>query len=276
MTAAPTIPERLLGLGADFTRHHDTLTDIALLHGPDPGGNLTRRSTATQALAREALDVAEALRTMPGLRHSPEVKAAMERAVQLAALAVLATDHLLDAADLLQEARHANDMPEAVRQHQLEVGRRITLAARLTSLGNEDCVATARLVAVELHRQQLAPHLRPPTLSPAQHVALEAVASGRVTLARHLDKTRLGRGDVRVSIRTIRSLEGRGLVHREPCALVLHDERVHLTRDGRLALTATLTRPRVATPAAARPANRPPSTATAARHARSSPRPLSS
>ncbi|MFJ4800803.1 hypothetical protein [Streptomyces murinus] len=262
MTAAPTIPERLLGLGADFTRHHDTLTDIALLHGPDPGGNLTRRSTATQALAREALDVAEALRTMPGLRHSPEVKAAMERAVQLAALAVLSTDHLLDAADLLREARHVSDMPEVVRQHRLEVGRRITLAARLTSLGNEDCVATARLVAVELHRQQLAPHLQPPALSPAQHAALEAVASGRVTLARHLNKTHLGRGDARVSISTIRSLEDRGLVHHEPCAPVPPRERVHLTRDGRLALTAALARSRAAAPGAVGPTNRPPSTAT--------------
>ncbi|MGM9335986.1 hypothetical protein [Streptomyces murinus] len=263
MTAAPTVPERLLGLGADFTRHHDALTDIALLHGPDPGGNLARRSTAAQALAREALDVAEALRTMPGLRHSPEVKAAAERAVQLAALAVLSTDHLLDAADILREARHASGKPEVVRQHRLEVGRHITLAARLTSLGNEDCVATARLVAVELHRQQLAPRLRPPALSPAQRAALEAVASGRVTLARHLDKTRLGRGDVRVSISTIRSLEGRGLVHREPCALVLHDERIHLTRDGRRALTAVLTRPRPTAPTTARPAVRPAATTTA-------------
>ncbi|MYU06160.1 hypothetical protein GTY81_20225 [Streptomyces sp. SID8366] len=194
------------------------------------------------------------------MRHSPEVKAAMERAVQLSALAVLAADHLLDAADILRDAQHASGGPEAVRQHRLEVGRRITLAARLTSLGNEDCVATARLVAVELHRQQLAPRLRPPALSPTQHAALEAVASGRVTLARHLDKTRLGRGDVRVNISTIRSLEGRGLVHREPCALVLHDERVHLTRDGRRALAAVLTRPRSAALTAARPAARPAAT----------------
>ncbi|MCZ4103061.1 MULTISPECIES: hypothetical protein [unclassified Streptomyces] len=42
MTATPTILERLLALGADCTRHHDALNNLALLRGPDP----TARSAA--------------------------------------------------------------------------------------------------------------------------------------------------------------------------------------------------------------------------------------
>lgn len=47
--------------------------------------------------------------------------------------------------------------------------------------------------------------------------------AGHITLDRFLDKVRFRRGDARIPITTIRSLETRKLVHREPGALVLHD-----------------------------------------------------
>ncbi|MEW1725145.1 hypothetical protein [Streptomyces sp. NPDC093109] len=58
------------------------------------------------------------------------------------------------------------------------------------------------------------------------------------------DKPLIRRDDTRVSISTIRSLESRGLVTREPCPLWLADERVHLTTDGCRGLAATFGRTR--------------------------------
>ncbi len=88
MTATSTVPERLLSLGADCTRHHDALKNITLLRGLNPAGNLSRHIPTTQALAREALDVSDALRVTPRLYHSPDVRAAMERSVQRSPQAV--------------------------------------------------------------------------------------------------------------------------------------------------------------------------------------------
>ncbi|WP_269770821.1 hypothetical protein [Streptomyces fildesensis] len=42
MTPTHTVLERLLALGADCTRHHDALNDLALLRDPE----LTARSAA--------------------------------------------------------------------------------------------------------------------------------------------------------------------------------------------------------------------------------------
>lgn len=79
------------------------------------------------------------------------------------------------------------------------------------------------------------------------------------------DKPYVSRDDIRITISTIRSLESRGLVAREPYPLQLHDERVHLTADGRRSLAATFGRPRPPALTAARPASR--LAATAARAA---------
>lgn len=106
MTATSAIPDRLLALGSEFTRHHDALQDIHLLRGANPAGSLLRHIPTTQVLARGALEMADALRTAPQLYHSPDVRAGMERATQLGALATLAADHLIDAVDLLREPVH--------------------------------------------------------------------------------------------------------------------------------------------------------------------------
>ncbi|MEU3028104.1 hypothetical protein ACPCBC_16635 [Streptomyces incarnatus] len=262
MTATPTIPERLLGLGADFTRHHDALTDIALLHGPDPAANLTRHISLAQDLARETLGISKALRTMPRLCHSPEVKAAMKCSVDLAERVAKAADLLMNTAGILQDAQRASK--RAVSQQfaaRMDARSRVGIAARVASLGSKECLAMARLIAGELHRQRLAPVHRPPALTPAQYAALEAVASGHVVLGRRLGKQYVRRGQTRVSLSTIRSLEDLGLLHREPPP-VPPRERVHLTALGRLTFAAALTQPHAAIPGTARPANRPPSTPT--------------
>ncbi|MDK1348495.1 hypothetical protein QNO09_35535 [Streptomyces sp. 378] len=92
---------------------------------------------------------------------------------------------------------------------------------------------------------------QPPALSPTQDAALRAVAQGEVTISD--DKPYLRRDDLRVSVSTIRSLESRGLVAREPCLLWLQDERVHLTADGCHGLAAAFGRPRAPALTSARP-----------------------
>ncbi|MFE0772161.1 hypothetical protein [Streptomyces sp. NPDC058861] len=233
MTAPTTPVEQLLALGCDFTRHHDALWATTLLLGPDPAGTLTRHIVLTRSLARDALAISDTLQTMPRLHRSPAVKACVERTIQLSALATLADGHLLNAIDILQEA--AQEGERARRGAALlEAGRRTTLAGRLTSLGNKDCLATARLIARELHLQRIGPGHLAPALSPARLTALEAIAAGRVAVNRFLNKPYTD--EIQVSISTIRSLEGHGLARHEPSTPSLHEERVHLTPEGCLAL----------------------------------------
>ncbi|MGW8697618.1 hypothetical protein ACWGOK_11945 [Streptomyces eurythermus] len=252
------LPERLLLLGADFTRHRDVLTRINSAHTAYATGAAAEHIPVTQALARGALDARDAIGTAPGLHHSPDVERAIVRMTQLATLAVVAADHLIDAVDLLSHtvSRHPGQGPATAppAAQTAQAARHSRLAEQLTSLGAEDCLAAAGLLARELRQQHPGAFRPPPALSPTQQAALEAVAAGRVTLDQH--GVLVERGTGRMAITTIRSLESRGLVHREPCALWMHDERPHLTPEGCQALAATLAtlgRPRSAPPAAIPP-----------------------
>ncbi|MGW1604496.1 hypothetical protein [Streptomyces eurythermus] len=267
-----SLPERLLLLGADFTRHHDVLVRINSAHPAHATVAAADQIPVAQALARGALDAREAVRAAPGLYPSADVERALARMTQLATLAVIGADHLLDAVDLLSTAVFPTPGQKAATgptsTQTAEAANHIRLAEQLTGLGAEDCLAAAGLLARELRRQHPGVFRPPPALSPAQRAALEAVAAGRVTLDRQEDKVLAERGTGRIAITTIRSLESRGLVGREPCALWLHDERPHLTAEGCQALAvalATLGRPRSAPPAATPPAARPAVTRSAIR-----------
>jgi len=198
-TVTSTIPERLLALGADFARYHDALHGVGLLRSQDPAAVLAQQATAAQALAREALDLRDATATAGRLYRSPDISAAVGRTNQLAALSLSAADQLIDASPLLQTAAGQKDAhrPDPVPR---EVGVRIALAAELVSLGAVDCLEAAGLIAHELYRQNLGFGQRPPSLSPTQHAALKAVASGSVTL--RMDKPYVWRGDARVTSAT--------------------------------------------------------------------------
>ncbi|OKI10231.1 hypothetical protein A6A06_01620 [Streptomyces sp. CB02923] len=128
---------------------------------------------------------------------------------------------------------------------------RLVLVRKLTAPAPHDTLTAAELFVTEQRRQGDIPPRQPPAFSPAQHAALRAVARGEVTIAD--DKPYRRRDDRRITISTLRSLEARGLVARERCPLWLHDERVHLSTDGRRDLAATFGRP----PAPARTATRP-------------------
>ncbi|MBT2527557.1 hypothetical protein J7E91_19540 [Streptomyces sp. ISL-99] len=192
--------------------------------------------------------------------HSPAIRTVYARVRQLAHLATDAADHLLDAVDILDDTRAGipvqGEGPLLTHEQALgEAGSRLALVRDLTALGAPDALAPAELFVTERRRRGVHPLHQPPALSPAQDAALRAVAQGEVTIAD--DKPYARRDDIRVSISTIRSLESRGLVAREPCPLWLHDERVHLTSSGYRDLAATFGRPQPPALTTARPTSRP-------------------
>ncbi|MGW5442764.1 hypothetical protein [Streptomyces asiaticus] len=259
----PTAPaEHLLLLASDFTRHNDALSRIRLT-GSSPATALTRQTALTQHLADSALHIVDVLNAQP-MYHSPAIRTVYARVRQLAHLATDAADRLLEAVDILDDARAEIPLQGegpllTYRQALGEAGARLTLVPDLTALGAQDALVTAELFVTERRRRGVHPLHQPPALSTAQDTALRAVAQGEVTIAD--DKPRVRRDDARVSISTIRSLESRGLVTREPCPLWLQDERVCLTADGCRGLAATFGRPRPPALTVARPASRPAATA---------------
>ncbi|MGW3835101.1 hypothetical protein [Streptomyces microflavus] len=122
-----------------------------------------------------------------------------------------------------------------VRQLAHLVGERL-------SLGAVDAVAAAELYVTDRRFRGHVPDHRPPVLSPAQSSTLRAIAHGEVTISR--GRPWLSRDGLRVSISTVRALEGGGLVTRTPCPRPLQDERLVLTSAGRSGLAATFARPR--------------------------------
>ncbi|MEU2082349.1 hypothetical protein ABZ569_10745 [Streptomyces albus] len=155
------LPEQLLALGCDYTRHQDAL-HTSPLHMPDPAGALDGHIASTQGLVHKAHTAHEALLALR-IYRSPGLRAALARIKQLAALAVMAADYLIEAQDALATAGITAE-PEAstARPWALqEASRRVLLAKDLTILGAEDCLAAAELVAYELRQQHITPDHQP-------------------------------------------------------------------------------------------------------------------
>ncbi|CAM5372399.1 MULTISPECIES: hypothetical protein [Streptomyces] len=259
---APTAPaEKLLLLGGDFARQHDYLSCLRL-DGLSPATALTQQSIPTQDLARLALDIVEGLDAQR-MYHSPEIRTVYARVRQLAHLAIDTADHLLDAEDILDDTYAGvpakGEGPLLTYRQALETANsRLILVRKLTAPAPQDTLTAAELFVTERRRRGEIPPQQPPAFSPAQYTALRAVARGEVTIAD--DKPYLHRDDWRIALSTLRSLEDRGLVAREKCPLWLHDERVHLSADGRRDLIATFGRPPAPARTAARPAPAPKAT----------------
>ncbi|MEU7162743.1 hypothetical protein [Streptomyces chrestomyceticus] len=253
---APTAPaEKLLLLGADFARHNDYLSRLRL-DGRSPATALSQQAISTQHLARSALDIIDDLNAQP-MYHSPQIRTVYARVRQLAHLAADAAYDLLDAEDILDDARDGvplnGDGPLLTYRQALETANRsLNLVRELTALGPQDTLTAAELFVTDRRRRSEIPPQQPPAFSPAQEATLRAVARGEVTISD--GKPYLRRDDLRLTLPTLRSLEARGLVTREDCPLWLHDERVHLSADGRRDLAATFGRPPVPARLAARPA----------------------
>ncbi|MGX1759938.1 hypothetical protein ACWIG5_24025 [Streptomyces lydicus] len=263
MTNTPSVPERLLALGADFTRHNDALNQIHLLRRPHLAEALAGRISSAQALARRARELTEEVLTTRSLNKSLGVRASMARIVRLAEVADRTAGHLGDAEDALHapntDASYAS--PARSEADLLEAGRRAAFAGRLTSLGAGDCLTAATVLAVTLHLQHPSSHRRVTALSDTQRAMLESVAGGRVALNQPLGEVCTQHSGPRATIAAVRSLEARGLLYGE-LDLVSHNERFHLTADGVRALAAALGLHRATTSAAARPVMRPSATTT--------------
>ncbi|WP_078655903.1 hypothetical protein [Streptomyces fulvoviolaceus] len=245
-------------MGADFTRYNDALVRHRI-NGPGPSTFLAAQADAAQRLARAALDIVDTLNSQR-MYHSPVIRSVYARVRQLAHLATDSADHLLDAAEILDNTRaglpvELDDSLLVVLTGQQalgEAGSRLTLVRDLTALGADDALTAAEAyVAERLRRGFSLPH-QPPVLTAAQDAALRAVARGEVTIADNKPYVRAD--DLRVTISTVRALEARGLVAREECPLWLTDERVHLTPDGCRDLAASFGRPKLLAPTTARPA----------------------
>ncbi|RSO07054.1 hypothetical protein DMH18_26240 [Streptomyces sp. WAC 06783] len=204
----------------------------------------------------------DALNAQP-MHHSPDIRTVYARVRQLAHLAIDTANYLLDAEDILDDtyagAPVKGDGPLLTCRQALETANsRLVLVRKLTAPGPPDTLTAAELFVTERRRRGDIPPQQPPAFSPAQHAALRAVARGDVTIAD--GKPYLHRDDVRITLSTLRSLEARGLVTREKCPLWLHDERVHLSPDGRRDLIATFGRPPAPARTTARPAPAPQAT----------------
>ncbi|MFF3276543.1 hypothetical protein ACFYWU_37260 [Streptomyces chrestomyceticus] len=259
---APTAPaEQLLLLGGDFARHNDCLSRLRL-DSLSPATALTQQAMSTQHLIRSALDIVDELDAQR-MDHSPGIRTVYARVRQLARLTTAAADHLLDAEDILDDARAGvpvkGDGPVLTYRQALQTANsRLAFVRELTALGPQDTLTAAEVFVTERRRCGEIPPQQQPAFSLPQHAALRAAARGEVTIADGKPYRR--RDDWRITLSTLRSLEARGLVTREKCPLWLHDERVHLSADGRRDLIATFGRPPAPARAAARPAPAPQAT----------------
>ncbi|MET9294384.1 hypothetical protein [Streptomyces sp. NPDC003077] len=109
MTDSLSPAERLLTLGTDFTRYHDTLRTLTV-DGAAPITALRHQIPATQDLAKGALAVIDALNGRR-MYHSAGVRAAYARIRQLAHLTTDAADHLLDRDSILTGAAADGEQP---------------------------------------------------------------------------------------------------------------------------------------------------------------------
>ncbi|SEO73391.1 hypothetical protein [Actinacidiphila rubida] len=234
-----------MALAADFTRFNDAHLR-AELYRRDPTTVLRQQTDTAQHLARSALSIMETFSRQPSMYCSPVIRTVLARVRQLAHLATDAADHLIDAADILNDTREGlpielgDDFLVVLTDQQAH--RRFDLVASLTALGAPDAVATAETYVAERRHHGFCPAHQPPSLSATQNTILRAVANGDVAITG--GKADLRSKDFRVGITTIRSLESRGLVVREDCPDWFCDERVHLTATGRRDLAASFARHR--------------------------------
>lgn len=169
------------------------------------------------------------------------------RLKQLAYLSTEAARHLADAQDTLTApARDTGTERPAVPE---AVGQRVQLARELTALAPEAAVESAGRIAGEMRRRQTPSGAPSEELTAVQRAALRAVARVHVVVNSSLDRHYVHSRDTRVPISTLRSLEAKDLVEREPKSAPpaylrgpLQD-RVRLTSGGAAAFAAFIALP---------------------------------
>ncbi|MFF0740618.1 hypothetical protein ACFYVL_09465 [Streptomyces sp. NPDC004111] len=249
----PSLPERILALAADFTRHHDQLADHRL-NTPSHADQLTAPRRSAERLGHQARGLRhEVSATLP--RYPAATRDAVARLHQLTHLAETAAAHL----DGLQRTLETGS--PATRS------TAVTTARALTRLAADDLVASAVSVAHELrvrNIRDLSAQALP--LSAAENEALTAVAGGHVALTDPQGSPYV-ESRPPVAIATLRALTAQGLV--ESVAMPAEYEnwrdqaRLQLTGTGRAHLAGLAGHPASAAPPTARSLSATPATAPA-------------
>ncbi|MFD4829148.1 hypothetical protein ACFWPV_04715 [Streptomyces uncialis] len=261
------LPERLLALAEQFTRHNDALRMVRIGERTPATAVLVHLSL-TRELAHQTGDLYEAVYRLP-LHHPGEGRDARIRLQHLAHLTTEAAGHLIDAGDAIDRARdQATSIGEVLvpnRHMPRSADDRLVLARDLTALGPRTCAETAHTITTEMVRlATVHPHLArhasvaaflryaPTRLSATQNHALHAIAAGHVTISTHHSRSHVT-NRTGLTLATLRSLENRGLLHREPLPRTTTEHRLHLTAAGRTALTSAAAHQAPPAPASARP-----------------------
>lgn len=244
--------ERLLTLAGEFTRHNDTIDLIRPTADSPP--DLEAHAGSANDLAHESLAAVKAVHDQQ-LYASADLVDALVRIKQLAYLSSEAARHLTEAQEALAAAPEHSGLPEGV-SHQIQ------LARELTALAAGAVVESATAIARETQRRRPAAATAAADLTPAELSALHAAARGHVVMTQSLGREYVHSRDHRVRISTLRSLESKGLIAREPGSAPpafysgLPQDRIRLTRGGTGAVAALLAVP-TATPTISAPAAAP-------------------
>ncbi|MCC2276236.1 hypothetical protein LKL35_12550 [Streptomyces sp. ET3-23] len=212
---APLTPiERLLVLADHYTHHNDAIDTFRLSSSSGP--DLGTYADSAQRLAHETLAAVKAVQDQQ-LYESRELIDAVVRLKQLAYLSNEAACHLTNAREALTAPPAAAGSTEGERPGVLEqVGRQVRLAGELTALAPQAAVESADRIAREMHRRRPSTGMAVQELNAVQHSALQEVARGHIRVSESLGRQYVHSRDVRVLISTLRSLEAKDLIAREP------------------------------------------------------------
>ncbi len=254
VTPQPSLPERILVLAADYTRHADLLADHHLT-SPAKADQLTAPRRSAERLVRLSRDLLhEVTATLP--RHQTAARDAAARLRQLTHLSELAAAQL----DGLQRTLETTGSPTA---HSTA----ITAARGLTRLAAEDLAVCAYTVAGELRLRGIADLSgQALPLTATENDALTAIARGHVALTEPL---RAPHVDSRtpMAIETVRALTAQGLIESVPIPREYDwrdQARLHVTETGRAHLVGLASLPASPAPPPTRSLAAKPATAPAA------------
>lgn len=245
--------ELLLSLSGNYTRHNDALALFRPTHASGP--ELGAHANSAAQLAHESLAAVKAVQDQQ-LYASADLIDATVRIKQIAYLSSEAARHLAEAQAVVTAASLTN--PERTGPPD-GVDRQVQLAQELTALAPEAAIESATGIARETQRRRPAAAGASDGLAAAELSALHAAARGHVVMAQSLGRQYVHSRDGRVRIGTLRSLESKGLITREPAtAPPAYDngpaqDRIRLTAGGATAVAALLAAPPTA-PASATPA----------------------
>ncbi|MCX5270042.1 hypothetical protein [Streptomyces virginiae] len=238
--------EQLLDLAADYTRFNDALSLFRPTAASGPA--LGAHSASVARLTRAALASIQAVHDQWPYLNAAMVEATV-RIKQLAYLSGGAAHHLSEAQAAVTGAALADpdgtSLPDSVN-------RQMQLARELTALAPEAALASATGIARETQRRHPTAQSATAGLNAAELAALHATALGQVVVTQSQAREYVHSRTGVVRIGTLRSLEVKGLITRDPAtAPPAFDggppqDRIRLTSDGVTVTVSVLALPTAA------------------------------